>query len=129
MTKTEKPVETLSRAINTAPKQVTLQGKKAYLHPIPWIEQLVLDASIQEFLMVAKRRALTENAVRTLMTQVVAIGTLQMSLKTSEEPDSDVVYNSLEEAYNELKNNPAEVWAAYDTYVTAFEIAPEEKKS
>lgn len=128
----ETPAATLKRLVSTQPvpcNVLAAEGEEHYLHPVSWIDQMVLDAILQDFLQAAKAQTLSDASSKGLIHQIIAIGTVQLSLRKGAALDASLVFPSLQEAAAKLKNKPKETWKAFEVYSDAFEVTPEEKKS
>lgn len=128
----ETPAETLSRLTNNEPLPCCVlapEGVTHYLHRISWIEQMLLDATVHNFIELARERGLGEPATRMLIYQISAIGTIQASLRTTADPSSPLVFPSLPTAFEALRNEPKKVSEVDSMYVNRFMVSEDEKKS
>jgi hypothetical protein len=129
---TETPAATLKRLTSDAPIPCNFfapEGEQHFLHRISWIDQMVLDALMQDFIASAKDRQLSDIAYKAFVSQVLAIGTIQMSLRKGAEASAVPVFSSLESAAAELRVKPQQLWDAFSLYAQSFEVTDTEKKS
>lgn len=125
------PAEVLSKLTKNEPVACDVfapEGEHHFLHKIPWIEQMLLDATVHDFVELAKARNLGDVATRILLVQVSAIGVVQASLRKGQEPTSPLVFPSLSTAVEALRGLPAKVAEVDNLYASSFEITNEEKK-
>lgn len=123
--------ETLKRLITSEPQPVDFFApleEGHHLHPISWVDQMVLDTLVQECIVAAKDHKLSEASHKALTLQVLAIGTVQMSLRKGKEAGSPLVYPSMDVAAMTLRRQPELLWKAFEHYAAVFEVTDEEKK-
>ena len=128
----ETSAETLNRLTNNIPVPCDVfasEGETHHLHKLTWIEQMLLDATVHDFIDMAKQRGLGEVATRIMLTKVSSIGVIQASLRKGPEPTAPLVFPSLPEAVAALNSRPEDVLRADAIYAKAFDITDEEKKS
>lgn len=134
MTK-KKDAEMLQRLIKPVPVKVKNpknQKKNAWLHPIEWFDQVMIDAQISEMISTATDKGLGKTAIQALTFRVVAIVTIQSALytKNGEDTKGEPVFTSLAEAFSFYKGGKAaECFDLFEVYAKAFEITDEQKKS
>lgn len=128
----ETPAATLDRLTSLKPvpcNAFASEGESHHLHKITWIKQVVLDALVQDFIAAAAAHQLSPEAKQAFTAQVIAMATVQASLRKGVEADAALVFPSLEEGAATLRKKPQELWDAFELYTKSFELTDTEKKS
>ncbi len=132
---TKKIAKTLKKLVK--PSVVTVDSplnkkRKAYLHPILWLDQVMLDAQVEGVLFKAAEHGLPAEARRALTIRIISVSTIQASLHTKSDltEKGDKVFKTPEVAYKFFKGSSiVDCYNLYEKYAEAFDITDEEKKS
>lgn len=124
----EAPAKSLKRVVDRTPEKCDILEEGQFLHPISIIDQLVLDGQLREILAKTLEKIKDEAIRNQILSQGVTIGTIQLSLRTGDSPEAELVFPSFEEAYAALLPNPEAAFKMYDVYIRRFDLTPEQKK-
>jgi len=122
----DSPALILRRVVDKSPLHCP-QGN-CWLHAVGVIDKMVLDGQIREIIELSEEKITGKNRQISAVSQAIIIGTLQLSMRVSEDPKSERVFPDFDDAYVTFRDQPDAASSIYTLYQERFELTDAEKK-